>query len=213
MIGQVKRVMFLILVIFMIVSMAFGAAENPPAEAVQAAKDGLVKFMWSGDLQHAEVGLGFQIHTISPVNLEKDLDTPLQNMTIPTGTWRFLVKADNHSLTLLTVSKVDGQWQAVSIGGIGLAKEISKFFKKWPPSKGFDFRFIRIYQAQADLMQINKDNKVLGFAPFQSARASLQFNSVNDQALLHNSEIIETLRERVTQTMLQHKKMMETEEE
>lgn len=94
---------------------------------------------------------------------------------------------------------IDQQWQAVSFGGAEISKEIQNIAKTWTKESGYHFRFIRIYQAQSDFMEILCGSDSLGFAPLQSAKVALAIESfeANPSQLLHNSEIIEPLREMV----------------
>lgn len=180
------------LCVFLFLGMGFSlSAQDPPAEVLEAARQGL----------HGEnlvLGFGFQVYTVNPAQLVDKPGEPLHALLIPAGMWRFVVLSEGLPQALITVDKVDGQWSAVSIGGTGLAKEITALRNQWPKNKGYDFRFLRIYQAKADLMEIREKSLPIGFAALESGRIAL---GISGQALVYNSEIFETLREKVARVI------------
>ncbi|MCP4216910.1 MAG: hypothetical protein GY765_19825 [bacterium] len=187
------------------------AAEQPPEEATKAAHHGMVRFLDQDGARFpaATVGItdgvktavrfGFQVHTVHPETLMNNHESTLHAMVTPTGVWRFLVTADSQPAALVTVAKVDGKWAAVSIGGAGLAKEINAIADAWPAEKGFDIRFVRVFQAKTDLMEIRKGKDAMGFVPFHSARTALGIDSPANRPdlLMFESEIKESLVEAV----------------
>jgi hypothetical protein len=140
------------------------------------------------------------MHTVNPRDLVKNRELTLQGLILPMDMWRFLVLANETPVGLLTVVKVDRQWKAVSFGGADLAKEIDAIGKNW---SRHSFRFIRVYQATSDFMEIMRGHDTLGFAPLKSARVSLGIDNFDSGPgmLLYNSEILEPLREMVSRTL------------
>jgi len=68
---------------------------------------------------------------------------------------------------------MNGEWTPVGIGGVGLAKEISKALETWPASAGYQCKFIRVYQAVSDFLGVSLEENTVGILPFTSARISM----------------------------------------
>jgi hypothetical protein len=69
---------------------------------------------------------------------------------------------------------------------------------------GHNFRFVRIYQAMTDLVEISRvnDAQKTGYVPLTSARASLGIaGEFTPNATLSDSDIIVPLRDVVTKNM------------
>jgi hypothetical protein len=70
------------------------------------------------------------------------------------------------------VDRVNGEWTAVSLGASGLADQLTAMLGRWRLASS-QLRLIRVYQANADVMEIAKDGTVIGYVPFLSARIAL----------------------------------------
>jgi hypothetical protein len=185
---------------FLVVFICFGvSAADVPADVLKAAEKGVTNFP---GLTGVELQQGFRVYTVSPASL-MECDG-LETAVTPTGMWRFLVTANGQPTGLLTVAQVNGEWTAVSFGGAGLAGEVSKVMAKWPTDKGYGFRFVRIYQARADFVEISNSgsSREAGFVPLTASRLALGLEGEFDpQVLLYNSEIITPLRDVVSRNM------------
>ncbi|MDQ1354828.1 MAG: hypothetical protein QG657_5137 [Acidobacteriota bacterium] len=180
-------------------SVGFCAELAPSAEIIAAARQGLVDFP---GLTGASLQEGFQVYTATPAALMSNDD--LGAIMIPTGQWRFVVTCGEQPMGLLTVAQVEGQWQAVSLGGAGLATEMSRVLKTWDPGNGYNFRFVRVYQAMTDLVEISRanDSRKQGYVPLTSARASLGIRGeFAPGVLLNDAEIILPLRDAVAKNI------------
>lgn len=186
-------------------SVGFCAELTPSPEIIAAARQGLVDFP---GLTGASLQEGFQVYTVSPAALMSGSD--LGANTIPTGQWRFVMSCGQQPMGLLTVAQVEGQWKAVSLGGAGLATEMSRVLKTWSPGNGYNFRFVRVYQAMTDLVEISRVNESRepGYVPLTSARESLGLQGeFAPEVLLKASEIMTPLRDAVAKNI----KMFETQ--
>lgn len=175
----------------------------PPADIRTVALEGLGRFVDLEEEGNIVLGDGFQVFTVVPQRLLENRGETLGKMIIATDLWRFMVLEDGKTTGLLTVAKVNGNWQAVSFGAAGLAAEIQAIQNAWPGDRGFETRFIRIYQARSDFLQISKSGDPLGYAPLAAAKLSLSLQSfrLEPSALLHDSEILEPLKKLVKQTV------------
>lgn len=176
-------------------------SQAPSPGVVKAAQQGLKDF-YAGTpaLENMHLGWGFQMHTVSPEALVYNTELTLEALVLPMDMWRFLVLENETPVGLLTVVKVDQEWKAVSIGGADLAREIDAIGKNW---NGYTFRFIRVYQATSDFIEVMSGHDTLGFAPLKSARISLGIDSfaTTPGTLVYDSEILEPLREMVSRTL------------
>ena len=190
----------LILVFFFLLSPCL-SAEAPSPGVVNAAQQGLKDFCAGASASgNVHLGLGFRMHTVSPHALVNKTELTLEALVLPMDMWRFFVLENEKPVGLLTVVKVDQDWKAVSFGGADLAMEIDTIGKNWSE---YTFRFIRVYQATSDFMEIMSGHDSLGFAPLKSARISLGIDSfvTGPGTLVYNSEILEPLREMVSKTL------------
>jgi len=137
-------------------------AETVPTEAIAAAQAGLLSFLeplTPEDMGHfgfapgdkisdAILGTPFQLYTITPSKLLNAEDnTSVSSLISPTGQWFFPIVLNGTSRAILTVEKMDGEWQAVTMGRAGLAIEMEKLNRQWPKAKGYEPKLIAIYQA------------------------------------------------------------------
>jgi hypothetical protein len=150
-------------------------AETAPPEAIAAAEAGLMPFLElitpedminfglsPGDnISDAVLGAPFQLYTITPAKLLNAEDgTPVGSLTSPTGSWLFPIVLDGKSRAILTVERMDGEWQAVTMGRSGLAGEMEKLNGQWPKAKGYEPKLIAIYQAASYFFTIpEKDSE------------------------------------------------------
>jgi hypothetical protein len=208
-----KRLLSLSVFVFLIFSGIFGLlAEKPPVEVVQAARAGICDFMNAGtssgnfpasakaSSDNTVIGHGFQIYTVPPAALA--VSSELTPIIAPTALWRFVVMANGKPVSLVTVAQVQGNWTAVSMGGAQLAPEVNAVMEQWPAAKGYAYRFIRVYQARADFIEISMNGKLIGFVPLTASRLAFGLEGPFDAgALLQSSEIVVPLRRLVNEKM------------
>jgi len=188
--------------VFLLVFFCLGLAaeEVPPAGAIQAAEKGIARFPSAipgqTALVNAKLQNGFQVYTVSPTELMESSN--IGSIIVPTGVWRFVVLSNDQPAALITVQQVNGQWTAVSMGGAALAVEMNKVMEKWSQTDGYTHRFVRIYQARADFVEISRASaeREPGFVPLTSSRVALGITGQFDpQTVIYNSEFITSLKE------------------
>lgn len=175
--------------------------------AMQAAKRGLAQFAEHqqalrpgsapldfplditdvGDLKQASISHGFQVYTIDPKDLLARGDLP--SLAKPTGEWRFVIALRGKPIGLATVQQVNGRFETVAYGGAVLAKDVDAAIAAHGNSARSNLRFIRVYQARSDLLEVDRAK----FAPLHSARESLLMKQAGGQ-LVEGSELLEPLR-------------------
>lgn len=176
----------LVFVFTLIVPCLATAGDAPPDDIKKAAREGInvllkgrqadvrlhnLGFESQADIDSAELGEGFQIFTIDPNKLlDESASQDVQDLVIPTSEWLFLVQAGGKANSLLKVSFLDGKWTHVGIGSSRLAKELSGFLAAWPASSGYQYRFIRVYQAASDFIELSQGGKVIGIISLTSLR-------------------------------------------
>jgi len=175
--------------------------------ALQAAKRGLAQFAEHqqairpgsapvdfplditdvGDLKQAKVSHGFEVYTVDPKELLARGD--LASLAKPTGEWRFVISLHGKPIGLATVQQVNGRYETVAYGASVLAKDVDAAMAVHGNSARSNLRFIRIYQARSDLLEVDRAK----FAPLHSARESLLLRK-NGNQLVDGTDLLEPLR-------------------
>jgi len=132
------------------------------------------------DIFKAEPGLPFPVYTLDPKDL-RTLSAPsiLGSILKETGDWYVPILVDREWRLLLTVSKMEGKWQAVGISESELAAEIGMFQSRWPGlaeaaavPRESGMKFLRVFQASADFMYVLAPGREFLW-PFQSGLRAL----------------------------------------
>ncbi|MEO6919876.1 MAG: hypothetical protein ABI171_12820 [Collimonas sp.] len=155
------------------------------------------------DLKDASIGYGFPVYTVDPKDIVAGR-SDFSAMAKPTGTWRFVIDLKHRPIGLATVEKINGAWQTVAYGAAGLSKDVDALSRFHGNADHSNLRFIRVYQARSDFLEVASANGAVRFAPLQSARESLLLQqranksggNANDSAggLLDASQFAESLR-------------------
>ncbi len=155
------------------------------------------------DLKDATIAYGFAVHTIDPPELLAGRGN-MQSMARHANQWRFVIMHNERAIGLATVEKNNGRYQTVAYGGAVLAKDLDAVAAVHGNADKSNLRFMRIYQARADLLEVTAANGQARFAPLHSARESLvlkQRNKDGGDGLLDESEFMQPLRSAVKQNM------------
>lgn len=209
---KVSQRVSLCFLLFLILGITLNAVDKPNKEVLMAARTGLDSYLpliLSPEVistSTVQLGYGFPEYTVAPERLLADNGESLWEKTTPTGAWRFVILKDGQPIALLTVDKLDGLWQAVNIGALQLANEVQSVVTTWPEENGFQYRFIRIFQAKADFMAVKKETEEPRYAPLIAARVALQIESIENEPLqrLYQSEIMEPLQDIVLNALGKH---------
>jgi len=119
-------------------------AEIPPAELVKLG------FPAGEDPAGAAVGEPWLLYTITPAALRSaGAETEVESLVTPTGLWFFPVILSGAPRCVITVARMDGEWEAVEIGKAGLAGELGKISSRWPKASGYSPKLVAVYQAVA----------------------------------------------------------------
>lgn len=152
------------------------AAREGVSEILKDSRNGGLHrfgFKSQAEIDYSDLGEGFRIYTIHPENLlNESIPQDLQSLVVPTNQWQFMVVSGNKVYALLTVDLLNGEWKPVSIGSSELAKELSDILHAWPASSGYKYRFIRVYQANSNFIELSQRGKVLGIIPLTSLLAA-----------------------------------------
>jgi hypothetical protein len=205
--------------------LAAPAQPGEPAAARAAAEQGLAEFVQrklshgaeafdghlplavadARELAGVRVGYGFEVHTLAPQDLA-DPRAELARLVKPTGVWRFVVQSGARAVGLVTVGQVDGRWQAVSFGASGLAQEVDAVMAAFADARHANVRFIRVFQAQSDLIEVAGADGALRYAPLRSAREALAqalpgAGTADVLTLREGRELVEPLRAAVKKNL------------
>lgn len=183
-----------VLAVFLILPMAslWAAEKTPDPVIVEAAHMGIKRFitksrttglhrfgfLTQADADAATLGEGFQVFIVPTQSLlEEQSSVGLPQSAAPTKMWQFLVLSHGKAKAFITVDYTRNQWTPVAIGSTGLAQETAELLEQYPRSAGYHYRFLALYQADSDLIEMSRDEKVLGLVPLASARMALNFPS------------------------------------
>ena len=195
------------------------AGELPAAAIVNAAREGVLTYVREisadrvnqfgfsdqGEVEAAALGEGFRIFTVSPdALLRAAAGVDISSLAVPTAPWQFLIMTKGKAAALLTVDLVEGRWVPVSLGSAGLAGQLDQLRRSWPPSDGYEFRIIRIYQARSDFVEISQGGAVIGILPLTSARVALGLaDDFNPRNLQDGKGIVDALRPVVQKSLME----------
>lgn len=156
------------------------------------------------ELKNAKLGMGFEVHTAHPQTLLSG-GRPFEQMLMGTGIWNFVVLVDGHPAALLEMEKVNGKWQVNGAGGSKLAQDVHLTTQQNAGRSAF--RFVRIYQATADFLEVKDMEGKSRFAPLLAARQSLRMpaNSALEQAAPVSADVLPALQGAVREHLARFK--------
>lgn len=148
------------------------------------------------ELKSATLGLGFEVYSAHPQTLLAG-GRPFDQMLMGTGVWNFVVLVDKNPVALLELEKLNGKWQVNGAGAAKLAQDVHVSTQNHAGKNAF--RFIRIYQATADFMEVKDMEGRARFAPLLAARQSLRsIQGVNaDTPLAASQDVLPALQDAV----------------
>ncbi|SUX55607.1 hypothetical protein [Chromobacterium vaccinii] len=139
------------------------------------------------ELASLRLGRGFPVYSVNPQRLLA-ADADLSGLMAPTGSWRFVALSGSRPVGLVTVEKLEGRWQAIAFGAAELAKNVEAA----QAGHAGQTRFLRVYQAQSDFLEVAQADGKPRFAALMSAREALSLEK--QPALLDGADLIEPLR-------------------
>lgn len=151
------------------------------------------------ELKLARIAYGFPVHTIDPADLLAGRST-MRAMAKPVSQWRFVITIGARPVGMATVEKVNGRMETVSYGAAVLAKDLDLAARQYGNADRTNLRFLRIYQARADFLEVASADGRGRFAPLLSARAALSLGQ-GAPALLDETDLVQPLRTVVKQNL------------
>ena len=143
------------------------------------------------ELRQVTLGIGFEVNTIDPAALlyaRRDAD--LSRVTRGTGVWNFVVLSKGQPVALLEVGQQDGRWQVLGAGATRLARDVHAAAQGH--ARNGDFRFVRVYQATADLMEVRGADNRSQYVPLAKTVDTLGLKS-SGRALSSSAELLPSL--------------------
>lgn len=181
-------------------------AHQQQTRSIGSAADSPFDVAHPKDLLNARIGYGFAVYTVDPADLLSGRGG-MQQMAKPTGQWRFVVMLGDKAIGLATVEQNNAAYETTAYGGALLAKDVESLMSRHGNKDKSNLRFLRIYQARADLLEVSGQNDgAVRFAPLHSARQSLGMQTSDTMAartekaaapLLDESEMLQALRSAV----------------
>jgi len=183
---------------------------SPPLEVIEAARDGLPRFLRAippSDLarfnfstakeqQEAVLGAAVHLHTIPAHDiLGYDGQQAVSELIVPLNIWLFPVISDGQTRTFLTVQRINGDWQAASIGSSGLAAQWADVQSAYPEQSGYHATLVRVFQATSDFVLLEQpQKKEAGLIALQSASAVL---GLRDSVMHDPAHVVRAMQEPV----------------
>jgi hypothetical protein len=128
-----------------------------------------------GELATLTLGAGFEVNTVDPAALMyANAAADLSRIARSTDTWKFVILSAGKPVGLLDMNRVGGRWTAVGAGASALAADL---VAAAPATGDGSFRFVRIYQATSDLIEVRGAGDRSRFVPMPSARRSLALSA------------------------------------
>lgn len=158
------------------------------------------------DLKDAVIGYGFPVYTVDPTDLVAGRNT-MQGMAKPTAQWRFVITLHGRPIGMSTVERNNGKYETVEYGASVLSKDVDAAANFHGNADKSNLRFMRIYQARSDFLEVVGQDGRARFAPLHSARESLMLKQRAVKAgkagddLLDESDFIQPLRSAVKLNM------------
>lgn len=155
------------------------------------------------ELKGATLGSGFEVYTAAPQQLLA-ANVPLDQMVQGNGVWNFVVLVGKHPVALLEMGKVNGQWEVLGAGGARLAQDIQQAAQTHAGKKAF--RFVRIYQATSDLLEVQDTQAKARYVPLIAARETLHMLSpqAKDAPLPTGQDLMAGLQDAVRKNLAAH---------
>lgn len=169
------------------------------------------------DLKNATISYGFPVYTIAPKELLNGRGE-LKTMAKPTGQWRFVISLEGRPIGMATVESNRGRFETVAYGAAVLAKDTDAVMAYHGNAARSNMRFLRIYQARSDFLEVTGQDGQARFAPLHSARESLMLqhraikngatmdsktlgNKPADNSLMDAADLLQPLRAAVKTNM------------
>lgn len=158
------------------------------------------------ELKDAKIAYGFPVHTIDPADLMAGRST-MRAMARKMDQWRFVIDINGRAVGLATVEKNKGRYETVAYGAAVLAKDLHLAARQFGNADKSNLRFLRIYQARSDFLEVDSVDGRGRFTPLHSARASLSLREgavsmgQPQATLLDESELVQPLRMLVKQNL------------
>ena len=117
---------------------------------IPIGKEKLFGFDNRGDFSQAEIGIPYEVVTLSSDFFDNEKVKRDKNYIISTGNWRVPIIVDHEYKALLTVSKENNKWSVVKIGAKGLANELERFEQNHPSINTLNI--LRVFQLKGDFI-------------------------------------------------------------
>lgn len=193
----------------------FGVDLSVVGQVKQAADDGLDRWLQAipeQDLEHygfsggssfdgIMLGQPYCVHTLTPEALksaENGID--ISEVIVATNMWFVPLIQDGKARCMLTVDLMPEGWRAVSIGAYPVSRELVDLQRQF---SDYDRAFLRVFQATADFLVVERDGQVQ-LAAFESSRRVLGLKDTGQ--LLETAAVAKQLAPLVQINIEQHQR-------
>lgn len=154
------------------------------------------------ELKNATLGLAFEVHTVNPQQFVGN-NAALGSQIKGNGIWNYVVLVEGHPVALLEMAQVNGRWEVQGAGGAELAQNVYQAAQNHSGKKAF--RFVRIYQATSDLLEVQDATSNSRYVPLIAAQKTLGMAHLAKGATaLASADVMPALQDAVRKHLAAH---------
>jgi hypothetical protein len=145
------------------------------------------------------LGKPYQVFTLSGDFFREEVQSG-KNYLEPTGEWRIPVMVKQENRAVVTVVKKKNKWKIVSMGAMGLARELQEFEKYPELSNNSYLKLLRVYQLNSDFLfsgDPTSSTVELTVYPMHSASINITKIKENPKIKLGIHELLTILKESI----------------
>tara|TARA_Y100000589_G_scaffold86333_1_gene80324 strand:- start:177 stop:1055 length:879 start_codon:yes stop_codon:yes gene_type:complete len=128
---------------------------------IPAGKETLYGFNNRNEFSIAEIGYLYEVITLNNNFFKITKLNSKQEYTKSTNSWRAMILVNNQARALLTLTKINNNWEIVKLGANNLAAELhhimnNENFKNDKIDIYSDFKLFRVFQLKSDFLLTNE---------------------------------------------------------
>jgi hypothetical protein len=136
------------------------------------------------EFTQATLGKPIRVYTIQPQKILHYKGEGIAAIISATDErWFFPVLVKDRYRTILIIVRRGGTYKAVGIGYAGLARELNAIAARWPASKGYNIKLVRVYQAFCDFVLLEGGGEKPALVPLESANRALGLKTLKTRSI------------------------------
>ncbi|MDA1009108.1 MAG: hypothetical protein O3C42_00980 [Bacteroidetes bacterium] len=123
---------------------------NNYLQKIPVGQENMFGFNNREEFSQAEIGDPYEIYTLNTEFFDAKNIISNKTYIVSTENWRVPIIVNNKYRVLLTISKVNNEWNVVEIGAKGLAEELDMFNKNHHTIN--ELKILRVFQLKGDFI-------------------------------------------------------------